>query len=94
MLTSGAPALAFTVIGVGTGIVYKRWGQAGTGGLIIGTMVLFGGLAILISWLDAWGSVGAWFADRSPVTLTIGLPAAIALIAAVVSFPGIRREIP
>ena len=70
--------LAFAFIGVGIGIVHKRWGQAGTWGLIIGTMVVFGGLAILVSWLDAWGAVGNWFADQSLVTLTVGLPAAIA----------------
>jgi hypothetical protein len=94
ILTSGAPMLAFTFIGVGIGIVHKRWGQAGTWGLIIATMVAFGGLAILVSWLDAWGAVGAWFADQSLVTLTVGLPVAIALIAALVSFPGIRRVVP
>jgi hypothetical protein len=94
ILTSGAPMLAFTFIGVGIGIVHKRWGQAGTWGLIIATMVVFGGLAILISWLDAWGAVGSWFADQSLVTLTVGLPAAIALVAALVSFPGIRRVVP
>jgi hypothetical protein len=94
VLTSGAPMLAFAFVGVGIGIVHKRWGQAGTWGLIIATMVVFGGLAILVSWLEAWGSVGSWFADQSLVTLTVGLPAAIALVAALVSFPGIRRVVP
>ena len=94
VFASGAPMLAFAFVGVGAGIVHKRWGQTGTWGLIIGSMVLFGGMAILISWLDAWGSVAGWFADQSVATLTIGLPAVIALIAALVSFPGIRRVVP
>ena len=94
VLTSGAPMLAFVFVGVGIGIVHKRWGSAGTWGLIIATMVAFGGLAILVSWLDAWGAVDDWFADQSLVTLTVGLPAAIALIAALVSYPGIRRVVP
>ena len=94
VLTSGAPMLAFAFIGVGIGIVHKRWGQAGTWGLIIASMVVFGGLAILVSWLEAWGAVGNWFADQSLVTLTVGLPAAIALVAALVSYPGIRRVVP
>jgi hypothetical protein len=94
VLTSGAPMLAFAFVGVGIGIVQKRWGQAGTWGLIVGSMLVFGGLAILISWLDAWGAVGSWFGDQSLVTLTVGLPAVIALIAALVSFPGIRRVVP
>lgn len=94
VLTSGAPMLAFAFVGVGIGIVHKRWGQAGTWGLIIGSMVVFGGLAILVSWLDAWGAVGGWFAAQSLVTLTVGLPVAVALVAAAVAFPGIRRVVP
>jgi hypothetical protein len=94
VLTSGAPMLTFAFIGVGIGIVYKRWGQAGTWGLIIGTMLVFGGLAILIGWLDAWSAVGSWFADQSLLTLTVGLPALVALIAALASYPGIRRVVP
>ena len=94
VLTSAAPTLAFASVGVGIGIVQKRWGQAGTWGLILGTMALFGGLAILVSWLDAWSDVGSWFTDQSVATLTIGLPAVVALAVALVSFPGIRRVVP
>jgi hypothetical protein len=94
VFASGAPMLAFAFIGVGVGIVQKRWGQAGTWGLIIASMLLAGGAAILVSWLDAWASVGNWFADQSVATLTIGLPAVVALVAALVSFPGIRRVVP
>ena len=35
-----------------------------------------------------------WFADQSIATLTIGLPVAIALAAALVAYPGIRRVVP
>jgi hypothetical protein len=94
VLTSGALMTAFAFIGVGMGVVHKRWGQAGTWGLIVGTMVVFGGAAILITWLEAWGSVGSWFADRSLLTLTAGLPAVIALLTALIAFPGIRRVVP
>jgi hypothetical protein len=94
VLASGAPMLAFAFVGVGMGIVHQRWGQAGTWGLIIGSMVVLGGTAILITWLDAWAGVAAWFTDQSIATLTIGLPAAVALVAALVSFPGIRRVVP
>ena len=94
VFASGAPMLAFAFVGLGTGIVHKRWGQAGTWGLIIGAMVLFGGLAILVGWLDAWTGVTTWFADQSVTTLTVALPAAVAVVAALVSFPGIRRVVP
>jgi hypothetical protein len=94
VLASGAPMLALAFVGVGTGIVQKRWGQAGTWGLIIATMVVFGVAAIVVSWLDAWSSVGSWFAGQSVATLTIGLPAVLALAVALVAFPGIRRVVP
>ena len=94
VLTSGAPMLAFAFAGVGIGIVQKRWGQAGTWGLIIASLLFFGGLAILISWLEGWGSVARWFADQSAATLTIGLPLLVALAIALVSYPAIRRVVP
>lgn len=94
VFASGAPMLAFAFAGVGIGVVHQRWGQNGTWGLIIGTLVLFGSLAILITWLDAWREIGDWFADQSVATLTVGLPVVVALLAAVAAFPGIRRVVP
>ena len=94
VFAAAAPMLAFAFVGVGIGIVHQRWGQTGTWGLIAGSMVLFGGLAVLISWLGAWREVGDWFADQSTATLTIGLPLLVAVIAAAASFPGIRRVVP
>jgi hypothetical protein len=94
VFASGAPMLAFAFAGVGMGVVHQRWGQNGTWGLIIGTLVLFGGLAVLISWLDAWRALGDWFADQSAATLTVGLPIVVALVAAAAAFPGIRRVVP
>lgn len=94
VLASGAPMPAFAFVGMGLGVVHQRWGQAGTWGLIIGSIVFFGGLAILISWLEAWGDVVRWFGDQSITTLTIGVPTVLALAVALVSFPGIRRVVP
>lgn len=94
VLASGAPMLAFMSVGIGVGIVHKRWGQTGTWGLIIGSMVVFGGLALLITWLEAWRTVGDWFADQSVATVTVGLPLAVAVVIALISFPAIRRVVP
>jgi hypothetical protein len=91
---SAAPMLALAFIGMGMGVVQKRWGQAGVWGLILGTLAVFGGLAVLITWLEAWGAVGRWFVDQSQGTLAIGLPLAIAAVAAALSFAGIRRVVP
>ncbi|MGY1886623.1 hypothetical protein ACI799_15125 [Blastococcus sp. SYSU DS0753] len=94
VFASGAPLLAFMFVGVGMGVVHQRWGQMGTWGLILGSIVVLGGLTVLITWLDAWGSIGVWFTDQSTVTLTVALPLAFAAVAALVSFPGIRRVVP
>lgn len=94
VFASGTPMLAFMFVGIGMGVVHQRWGQAGTWGLIIGSLVLFGGLAILITWLEAWGSVAEWFGDQSAATLTIGLPLVLAVTAALAAYPGIRRVVP
>lgn len=94
VLAAGAPMLAFMSVGIGVGIVHQRWGQTGTWGLIIGSMLVFGGLALLVTWLEAWGNVGDWFAHQSAATLTVGLPLAVAVVVALISFPGIRRVVP
>ena len=94
VLVSGAPMLAFIACGAGIGVVQKRWGSAGTWGLIIGGLVVFGGLAVLLTGLGAWGSVGNWFADRSVETLTITLPAALAVVLAALTWTGLRRTVP
>jgi hypothetical protein len=94
VLASGAPMLAFMFVGIGMGVVHQRWGQVGTWGLIIGSLVFFGGLAVLITWLEAWAGVVDWFADQSDLTLTAGLPLALAAAAALAAYPGIRRVVP
>ena len=53
-----------------------------------------GGLVFLVSWLDAWSDVFGWFAEQSLFTVLVGLPVAIALVAGLASYPGIRRVVP
>ena len=94
VLVSGAPMLAFIACGAGIGVVHKRWGNAGTWGLILGSLVVFGGLAVLVTGLGAWSEVGQWFADRSVLTLTVALPAALAVVLAGLTWTGLRRTVP
>ena len=94
VLVSGTPVLAFAFLGMGMGVVSKRWGPSGTWILALGSVVLFGALSILVSWLDSWAAIGAWLADQSIGTLTIVLPAAVAAAVAAASFAGIRRVVP
>lgn len=94
VLVSGAPMLAFVFSGIGMGVVVKRWGPNGLWALALAALLLFGGLAVLVTGLGAWSSVGGWLGDRSLATLSIGLPLVIAAVVAALSFAGIRRVVP
>ncbi|TFV66638.1 hypothetical protein E4P40_25175 [Blastococcus sp. CT_GayMR20] len=94
VLVSGTPVLLSAFLGIGLGVVSKRWGPSGVWGLTIAATVVVGGLAILVTWLDAWRAIGNWFADQSVTTLAVGLPAALAVAVAAASFAGIRRVVP
>lgn len=94
IVVSGAPMLAFMAIGAGVGVVQKRWGSNGLWSLGILVLVVVGGLAVLITALGTWVQVGSWFADRSVLTLTVTLPAAVAVVLAGLSWAGLRRAVP
>jgi len=94
VLYSGGPMLALVFVGLGIGVVYKLWGASGLWTLAILSVVVIGGLAVLTTGLSAWGDVWGWLTDRSAITLTVGIPVAIAAVAAAASFGGIRRVVP
>ncbi|MGY1737802.1 hypothetical protein [Geodermatophilus sp. SYSU D00684] len=94
VVVSGAPMLAAAFLGVAFGVVTKRWGQLGLWSLVVGGILLFGGLAILVSWQRAWGDVGTWLTEQSMLTLAVLVPAALGVIAAALSFAGLRRIVP
>jgi hypothetical protein len=94
VLVSGAPMLAFIFSGIGMGVVVKRWGPNGLWALALLALLLFGGLAVLVTGLGAWPEVGGWFADRSLLSLSVGLPLVIGAVVAALSFAGIRRVVP
>jgi hypothetical protein len=94
VLVSGAPMLAFAFAGVGIGVVMKRWGQVGTWVLALATLLVTGGLAILVSWRRAWGDVGAWLTDQTVLTLAVALPLGLAVVLAGLSLAGLRRLVP
>ncbi|SDN15660.1 hypothetical protein SAMN05660642_04165 [Geodermatophilus siccatus] len=91
---SGAPLLALIAAGVGMGVVSKRWGPNGVWGLVIGSIAVLGGAAVLITWMDAWPDLGRWLADQSLMTLTVGLPLALTALLGALAFAGIRRVVP
>ncbi|WP_346621030.1 hypothetical protein [Blastococcus montanus] len=94
VLVSGAPMLAFIAAGIGLGIADKRRGPNGIWGLTIASIVVFGGLALLATWMEAWTTIGSWLGDRSITTLAVGLPLVLAVVLAGLSWTGLRRVVP
>jgi hypothetical protein len=94
VLISGIPMLASIFAGMGIGVVFKRWGPNGIWALSVLGMVFFGGLFVLLTWLRAWQDLGRWLVDQSVVTLAVGLPLAITVVVAALSFRGMRRVVP
>ena len=94
VVVSAAPMLAFCFLGIGLGVVYKRWGNSGVWGLTFATVLVLGALAVLMTGQGWWLPLGSWLTDQSFVTLAVGLPVALAAIAAALSFAGIRRVVP
>jgi hypothetical protein len=93
-VVSGAPMLGFAAVGVGLGVVWKRWGPAGVWTVSIGSIAFLGGLVVLITWRQAWGALGTWLSDQSVTTLAVGLPVAFALVVVALSWAGLRRVVP
>jgi hypothetical protein len=94
VLYSGGPMLALVFVGIAIGVVQKRWGTDALWALLLLTVVVLGGLAVLVTGLSAWGDVWGWLTDRSALTLAFAIPTAVALVIAAASYRGIRRVVP
>jgi hypothetical protein len=88
------PLVACAFLGMAIGVVFKRWGAPGLYVLTLATLLLGGLLAVWATWQSAWGDVFSWLGDRSVPSLTIAMPAVLALVLAGVTFMGIRRAVP
>jgi hypothetical protein len=88
------PMLVFSFLGMFYGIVGKRWGTNGVLGLSVLAVVVLGGGAVLISWLDGWRDVFDWLNSQPGLALAAGwtlLPLA-AFVAG--SYSLTRRAVP
>lgn len=80
--------------GRGHGRGEQAWGPNGVWGPAIGGIVVVGGVAVLITWMRARLDLGRWLADQSLMTLSVGLPLALAALLGALPFAGIRRVVP
>ena len=88
------PMLACAFLGMGIGVVFKRWGAPGLYGLIIAVLLVGGLIAVWATWQESWGDIWAWLAKQSVTSLTVMFPAVITLALAALTFAGLRRTVP
>ena len=88
------PMLACAFIGMGIGVVFKRWGTPGIYALTLGSLLLTGLAAVWVTWQAAWTDLGGWLLDQSAASLTIALPAVVIVVLAGLSYLGLRRAVP
>ena len=88
------PMLAFAAVGMGIGVVFKRWGAPGLYVLTIAVVLGAGLAAIWATWQGAWGRIGSRLADLSVPEWTIALPAVITVVLAALTYLGLRRAVP
>ena len=89
-----APMLACASVGIGIGVVFKRWGAPGLYALGLLTLLLGGAVAVYATWQQTWGDIGSWLSGLSTATAAIALPAVIALAVGALAYLGLRRTVP
>lgn len=94
VLVYAVPLLLMSFLGIFCGVTFKRWGASGMFTLAIASLVVLGGLAVLVTWLRWWGAIGAWFADQSSLSLFAGWPALLVLVLAGANLLMLRRATP
>jgi hypothetical protein len=94
VLVSGTPVLAAAALGVGSGVVLKRWGTTGVWATVIGSMLALAGLVAITTALDRWADIWSWTLDQSTVTLMVLVPTVVALAIGGLSFVGLRKVVP
>ena len=93
-LVYALPMLACAFLGMAIGVVHKRWGASGLWALLIATMLVLGGAAVLLTGLAAWSDLGRWLTEQSIYDYTLLLPAVAAVILAGLTWTGLRRTVP
>ena len=81
------------IIGFWFATVYKRWG---TNGLLVvgfGSTAVLIGAAALSTVLQWWGTIGAWFAQQTPLSIS-GWAALLCAVLAAGSYATLRRATP
>jgi hypothetical protein len=88
------PFLFLAHVGMGLGIVYKRWGRNGVYALVTAVVAVAATAVVLISVLGGWDELGRWLQRQSVVSLAVGWPLLVTAILAAAGYRAIRRATP
>ena len=94
VLTYGVPMFVFSCLGVFLGTVTKRWGVNGFFALTALSVVGFGLVIVLITWLQRWSTIGHWLAGQSELALLVGWILVPAVLLAGGGYGVLRRAVP
>ncbi|MGH3315210.1 MAG: hypothetical protein ACRDO0_03620 [Nocardioidaceae bacterium] len=94
MLVYAVPLLLFATTGTVWGAVVKRWGNNGTMGLLLVSVLGVGGLVAWLTWQQQWGAFAGWFADQSASALFIGWPLLPVVLLLGGGYVILRRTVP
>lgn len=86
--------LAFMLLGIAIGTVHKRWGTAGLYALVMAAVLAFGAAAVVLTVAGAWPAFGRWFLDTPAIAIASIYLAFAAVLAALLSWTGLRRAVP
>lgn len=81
------------IVGFWFATIFKRWGTAGVLISTLGTAMVLVGFVALATVQQWWGSVGAWFAQQSPLSIS-GWTALLCVVLAAGSYSTLRRATP
>jgi len=94
MLVYAVPLLLFATLGTVWGAVVKRWGNNGTMGLLLVSVLVTGGLVAWLTWQQQWAAVAGWFADQSAAALFVGWPLLPVVLLLGGGYVILRRTVP
>lgn len=89
-----AAMLASTALGLFLGGLYRRWRAPGLYVLSLTSLLLTGLAAAWITRIEAWTSVGRWFADTPRLLLLAGIPLALTVVTAAAAVAVLRHAEP
>jgi hypothetical protein len=88
------PFVLLATLGTLVGAIHARWRSAGLLAAALLTIVL-GGLAIaLVTYGQAWSTIGSWFADQPRLALFAGWPVLLAVVLGGGTYLIVRRATP